>query len=357
MSRQGPYYLLIESKMQYLSNFTPYQIPFYVFVGLMIGAYSLKIVLLRHLKRMAEKTRTVLDDELVETISQYPMWAFILLSFLIAFRLSPVSTAAVHVVDSLLIGCAVLGVSQILSLVLKYVASVTAEKRQRPSAKAAIDLLRRILTIVIWILGGLLILQNIGFDVTSLVAGLGIGGVAIAFALQNILGDIFSSFALVFDRPFEPGDFIIVGKHMGVVQKIGIKTTRIVALQGEEIVIPNQELTASRVQNFKKMQKRRISFDIGLSYETTTKEIKDAIKKIQKIIEAIPNTSFDRAHFKSFGDSALLIEVVYYLHSGDYTLYMDTQQRVLMELKEYLEKKHIEIAFPTQTVYMHRIET
>ena len=185
-------------------------------------------------------------------------------------------------------------------------------------------------------------------------AGLGIGGIAIAFALQNILSDIFASFSIYFDKPFKVDDFIIIGDDKGVVKKIGIKSTRIQTLQGEELVISNKELTESRVHNYKKMERRRIVFVFGVTYETPTEKVKKIPSIIKDIIEKTELADIDRVHFKEFADFSLNFEVVYYLKTSDYAEYMDTQQEINLAMKEHFEKEQIEFAYPTQTVFVHK---
>jgi len=208
--------------------------------------------------------------------------------------------------------------------------------------------------IILWSLGGLLILSNLGFDVTSLIAGLGIGGLAISLALQSILGDLFSSLSIAVDKPFEEGDFIVAGDHKGTVKHIGIKSTRIQALQGEEIVISNSELTTARVQNFRKLQKRRVVFNIGVTYSTPKEKLEKVPGIIKNCVESAEKTEFDRAHFSEFGDFSLNFEVVYFILSNDYVEYMDAQQTMNLAIVEGFEKEGIEIAFPTQTVFVEK---
>jgi small-conductance mechanosensitive channel len=196
------------------------------------------------------------------------------------------------------------------------------------------------------------VLSNAGVDITSLIAGLGIGGIAVALALQNVLSDLFSSFAIHFDKPFLVGDFIIVGDQMGVVEKIGIKTTRIRALQGEELVFANKELTDAHIQNFKKMRERRVVFSIGVLYETPQKHLQEISWLLRSIIEKQEQVRFDRAHFARFDASALTFEVVYYVLSDEYTTYMDIQQQINFAILEAFSARHISMAYPTQTVYL-----
>lgn len=224
--------------------------------------------------------------------------------------------------------------------------------KNEPATQNAFQSLVIIAKFFIAVLGFLFILQNVGINVTSLIAGLGIGGIAIALAAQNVLGDLFSSFALLFDKPFIPGDFIVVGENSGVVQKVGIKTTRIKALQGEEIIIPNNKLTSARIQNFKRMEERRVAFDIGIIYDTPLSKVKKIPTIIREIIDSEENTRFGRTHFTTFGDSALLFETVYFVTNSDYEQYMDAQQSINLKIMEEFEKNKIRFALPTRIVHL-----
>ena len=207
---------------------------------------------------------------------------------------------------------------------------------------------------VIWGFGILLVLSNLGINISSLLAGLGIGGIAVALALQNILGDLFSAFAIYLDKPFEVGDFIVVGESKGTVEKIGIKTSRLRALQGEELIISNKELTNARIQNFKKMKERRITFRLGVTYETPLEKLKKIPEIIKQIITSFEDTRFERAHFVQFGDFALIFEVVYYMTTPAYIDYLNTQEKINFKIKEIFEKENIEMAYPTQTIFLKK---
>ena len=197
-----------------------------------------------------------------------------------------------------------------------------------------------------------LVLDNLGINITTLVAGLGIGGIAIALAAQNILGDIFNSVVILVDKPFEVGDFIIVGNEMGVVEKIGIKTTRVRSLFGEQVVFTNSDLIGSRIKNYKRMQERRITFQIGVTYQTSAEKLEQIPGMIKEIVAAIDKTRFDRSHFKGYGDFSLNFETVYYVLSGDYNLFMDIQQAINLALFRKFEDKGIVFAYPTQTLFV-----
>jgi small-conductance mechanosensitive channel len=198
------------------------------------------------------------------------------------------------------------------------------------------------------------LLDNLGIKISAVVAGLGIGGVAVALAAQAVLADLFSYFVIFFDKPFEIGDFIIVGDKMGSVEYIGIKTTRLRALGGEQLVFSNHDLTNSRVHNYKKMDKRRIVFKVGVVYQTSAEQLKRIPGMIKEIIVAQQDATFDRGHFAAFGDSSLDFEFVYYVAGSDYTKYMDVQQAINLAIFETFEREHIDMAYPTQTLYINK---
>ncbi len=220
------------------------------------------------------------------------------------------------------------------------------------SAATSLSAVSFVSRLLIWSVIILLTLDNIGIDVTALVAGLGVGGVAVALAIQNILGDLFASLSIIIDKPFEIGDFIIVNEYLGTVENIGLKTTRIRSLGGEQIIFSNSDLLSSRVRNYKRMQERRVVFSFGVLYQTTPDQLEDIPGIVRQAIEAQNVTRFDRAHFFKFGDSSLDFEVVYYINSADYNTYMNTQQAINLTLMREFSKRNIEFAYPTRSLYV-----
>jgi len=210
--------------------------------------------------------------------------------------------------------------------------------------------------VIAWGLAIVFFLDNLGFKISSVIAGLGIGGVAVALAAQAVLGDVFSYFSILFDRPFTVGDFIIIGDYLGTVEYIGIKTTRIRSLSGEQVIFSNSDLTNSRVRNYKRMDRRRVVFQLGVTYQTKLEQLKEIPKIIERIIKNTKDTAFDRAHFFSYGDFSLIYEVVYYVISADYNKYMDIQQQINFAIKEEFENKGIEFAYPTQTLFLNKTD-
>lgn len=207
--------------------------------------------------------------------------------------------------------------------------------------------------LVLFAVGLIVIVDNFpGVDITALVAGLGIGGIAVALALQNILSDIFASLTITLDKPFVIGDFIIVDNLMGSVERIGLKTTRIRSISGELLVFSNNDLLTSRIQNFKHMHQRRVAFTIGVTYDTPPEKLRAIPPKAKEIIESLPDVRFDRAHFLVHGDFALNFEIVYYVNAADFNLYADRQQAINLAIHEFFSEQGIEFAFPTQTLYL-----
>ncbi|GJQ29426.1 MAG: hypothetical protein HBSAPP03_13100 [Phycisphaerae bacterium] len=238
-----------------------------------------------------------------------------------------------------------------LVLVLSKHAKTTTQAAET-TLKASMAAVRFLALLAVYSLVTLIALDNLGVDVTALITGMGIGGIAVALAAQRILGDVFGSLSITFDKPFEVGDFIVVGDFRGTVETIGIKTTRLRALSGEQVVLANSDLLASRIQNFKRMTERRCVFAIGVTYQTPLEKVAAIPGLIREAIESQPNTRFDRAHFQKFGASSLDYEAVYFMKVPDYNAYMDTQQRVNLILAERLRDMGVDFAYPTQTLYV-----
>jgi len=201
----------------------------------------------------------------------------------------------------------------------------------------------------------LMALANLGIEIGPLIASLGVGGLAVALALQTVLGDLFASLSIVFDKPFEVGDFIRVGDYMGTVEHVGLKTSRVRALSGEQLVFNNSDLLGARVQNYKRLEERRISFQIGVTYDTPRERLEEIPGMIREMIESKDQTRFERCHLMTFGDSALIFDIVFYMLVPDYAVYADVQHAVNLELIAAFEEKGIEFAYPTQTLYVHDV--
>ena len=224
-----------------------------------------------------------------------------------------------------------------------------AENRPPSNTKSVII---NILKVALWVIGLLIFLDNIGVKVSAFIAGMGIGGIAIAFAAQAILVDVFSYFSIFFDKPFEVGDLVSVNDFKGTVEHIGMKTTRMRSVTGEQVVLPNTSLTGSRLHNFKRMKERRMDLKLDLTYDTKYAVLNKIPEVIQNIIEQTPKTRFSSCHFTEFMDSSLRFETVYYVLSPDFSIARDIQQNINLNIKKKFEKMGVEFAFPTQTLHI-----
>ncbi len=327
-----------------------------VFLVIWFSFWIFQIIILKRLKQLAKQTKTDFDDTLIDLIEEIPSWFYRLIALYIGLKFITLGEQINWTIDAIfiitIIYRAVLFLQHFIAYSLGKLWARTPE--EQTTNQTALRGVQMLANITLWAAGLLLVLANLGFEVNALIAGLGVGGIAIAFALQNILGDLFSSFAIYFDRPFEIGDYITVGERNGIVKKIGLKTTRITALQGEEIVISNQELTNSQIQNFKKMEKRRVLFAIGVTYCTSAAKLKKIPSLVEKAVVQAKKCTFDRCHFKEFGDFSLNFEIVYYFADNDYTKYLDARQEINLAIREFFEKEKIEMAFPTQTVILQK---
>lgn len=328
----------------------------YIAIGIAI-AHLLKRLILRRLKRWAKRTTTSLDDQLVRLIERPTLWLLYLGSGYIGLQNLTLS-------DTLAQLLAVSGVIFATLLLLQLVGSVAEYSlriygfihRDQPNMRESLNALIPAVRVVLWAIGIVFVLDNLGFDISAVVTGLGIGGVALALASQGILQDLFSYFSILLDRPFEIGDFIVIDDMAGTVEQVGIKTTRLKSIDGEQLVLANTDLTASRIQNFQRMAQRRVLFTLGVTYETDRILLEKIPDIIRTAIETTPNVVFDRAHFSKFGDFSLDYEVVYLVQTNDYFIYRDAQQQINLAIKEAFDQARIEFAYPTQVLYLNNLE-
>ncbi|UCD14176.1 MAG: mechanosensitive ion channel family protein [Thermoplasmatales archaeon] len=327
-----------------------------IFVAFIILGWIAYHIFQRYLTRWAEKTKTKLDDEILKNIKK-PIYFFVILIgayyALINFNYLSMNYSGelVFIFGIAEILLVTFIITRVVNVVIAWYAEREAKKRM---SEHILFVFKKIINAFIFIIAFLVILWVNKIDLTGIAVGLGVGGIAIAFALQNVLSDVFSAFSIYFDRPFEIGDFIIVGEYAGTVKKIGMKSTRVKLLQGEELVLSNRELTSTSVRNFKKMKKRRIVFHFGVTYDTPIEKLEKIPDLVKKIVNSQELAEVDRVHFTEFGDFSLNFEVVFYMKKGDYVLYRDTQQQINFAIKGAFEKEGIEMAFPTQTIFLNK---
>jgi small-conductance mechanosensitive channel len=223
---------------------------------------------------------------------------------------------------------------------------------RNPGAATTVRALGLMGKAVLWTMIALLVLHNAGINITALIAGLGIGGVAVALALQNILADVFASISILLDKPYQVGDFIAVGDSMGTVERIGIKTTRLRSLSGEQLVFSNGELLKSRIRNFRRMTERRVEFSIGVAYSTPYLKVELIPSILREIISANEHVRLERANFKEFGEGSLTFECVYFVEDLSYSVFLGVQESINLEILRRFQVEEIELAHPNRTLYI-----
>ena len=325
-----------------------------IFIAGIIIINIFKKIVLKRLKKWAEKTETTLDDYLIRGIEKAIVPLLYYGSFYLGIKTLKIDPEISTVINDVSIIFVTFLALRIITSFIGYSLSSFVRKRGSEARQKEIKGITTIITLLIWTVGLVFLLDNLGLKVTSVITGLGIGGIAIALAAQAVLGDLFAFFVIFFDRPFEIGDFLIIGDKMGAVEHIGLKTTRLRSLGGEQLIFSNKDLTDSRIQNYKRMERRRIVFQIGVIYSTKAEQLEEIPIFVRKIIEDQKDTTFDRGHFASYGDFSLNFQFVYYVLSPDYNKYMDTQQAINLDIYKEFEKRGLEFAFPTQTLFLNK---
>ena len=325
------------------------------FILLLIVLKLFQVVILSRLRKLAKKTKTNLDDALINFFNSIKPPFYLIIALWLSIKFVTLPDAIDKIVTFFFVIFIVYEVVRVGEKIAEYSLQAYSEKRGQDKQNASIVQLTKLaVRILLWSIGLLMILSNFGVNISSLIASLGIGGIAIALAVQNVLSDIFSAFSIYMDKPFEVGDYIMIGTGSGTVEKIGLKSTRIKTMRGEELVVPNKELTSVRVQNFKKLKKRRDLFIFGVKYETAQEKLEKIPDLVKEIVENVEGTEFARCHFIEFADSSLNFETVYFVNSDDYNLFMDVKQKVNFELFKKLGEEGIEFAYPTQTLFINK---
>jgi small-conductance mechanosensitive channel len=325
-----------------------------VTVGTLIALRLVEQVLIVRIQRLAEQTHTVIDDVVIGALRKTKLLYLLIVSVFAGslwVKLEPeVRSVVLHIAVVATLIQSGIWISAGLQIWLQHYRATEEDGANRTTMNALSFLAR----LALWGTILLLVLDNLGIDVTALVAGMGIGGIAIALAVQNILSDLFASLSIVLDKPFVNGDFVVVGDMAGAVEHIGIKTTRIRSISGEQLIFSNTDLLGSRIRNFGRMRERRVVFSLGITYQTPAEKLEHVPDLIRAAIESQQSARFDRSHFASYGDSALNFETVYYVESSDYATHMDILQSVNLTIYRSFAAEGIEFAYPTQTHFIEK---
>src|ERR1035437_2031754 len=325
-------------------------------VAFMLVFQLLRWLVLHHLQRVTKTTGSTIGNFFIEVLSATRIFLVTGVGLYVAALFLKLPVALEKFVDHAFIALIILQLgfwaNRGLVFWLRHRFSL-GEKDDEGARAMTLSLLTFLVRVALWALVALLMLDNLGLNVTALIASLGIGGIAVALAAQNILGDLFASLSIAIDKPFVIGDFIIVDDLMGTVEHVGLKTSRIRSLGGEQIIFSNNDLLKSRIRNYKRMQERRAVFAIAVTYDTPATLLEHIPVLMQQAIEAQPETRFERAHFKSFGPSSLDFEAVYFVLSPDFNTFMNVQQAINLQLVRSFDAQHIDFAFPTQTLHLN----
>jgi small-conductance mechanosensitive channel len=318
-----------------------------------IAIRIVKFIVVRNTKKWAARTKTDVDDFIIAMIEKSVIPLLYIASMYFALSSLALSATANRIIYIATLFASTFFVLRILTAMVRtFIFSFIKKKENSEAKQKQAQGLLIIINVVIWIIGGTFLIDNLGYNVTTLITGLGIGGIAVALAAQTVLGDLFSYFAIFFDRPFEIGDFIIVDDKLGTVEYIGIKTTRVNALGGEQLIFANTDLTKARLQNYKRMAQRRVVFQVRTFYSTPREKVQRIPDMIKNIIESKSEVRFDRGHLSALADYSYTFEFVFYVLSADYNVYMNIQQSIYFDIITAFEQEGIEFAYPMQSVQL-----
>ncbi len=307
------------------------------------------------LQKLAPKTRTGLDDLWLNLISATKTWfLFFLLWYYLGLPLLEPSAGASRGFRFLLVVTVATQVALWGVRTVQHWRKVHFEKRADTdkTSLAAIGLIATAIQGLFIIIVVLVALSNLGVDIAALIAGLGVGGIAVALAAQNVLGDLFASVSIILDKPFIIGDFVIVGELSGTVEHIGLRTTRVRSLSGEQMIFSNRDLLESRIRNYKSMWQRRVVMNFRVAYSVRAEVLEQIPRWVQQFIEEDSALRFDRCHFSGYGDFALEFETVFFVKDSSYNVFMDHQEKLLLKMYRKFGEESVEFAIPAHALHV-----
>lgn len=329
-----------------------------VSLGVFLVLEFIKRIVLRRLSNLTRRTKFFWDDFVIDLVRGTKDIFLIIFSIYIGLQNLGLSQSVLGFFQMLVIFSLLIQVGFWLTAVIEYLIGQQVNKNleEKENGQAtALNSLRVVLKGVVWAVVVVLVLDNIpGVEINSLIASLGITGIAVGLAVQNILSDLFASLSITIDKPFVIGDFIEVDDLSGTIEKIGLKSTRVRSLSGEQLVFANSDLLGSRIRNYQRMNRRRVVLRFGVTYQTSPEKLEAIPKMIKEAVDAVENATFTRAHLAAFGSSSLDFETVYFIENSDYDLYMDIQQAVNLRLLNDFQQAGIQFAYPTQTLYVQQ---
>lgn len=334
-----------------------------IFLASLLVLKIFEKIIASRFKKVSSATENEFDDTIAAVVNDIGSLFYLVTAFFLATQWIEINQLIHKIINIIFAVVAAREGINTISRLIKYGANKYLEKVKETEsdldvehATTIVGLMRKSVVVILWLVVATFILSNFGINVASLITGLGVGGIAIGFALQNILGDIFSSISIFLDKPFQVGDRVQIGEDIGTVKKIGIKSTRIETLRGEELIISNKELTSTRVQNYTDMDKIRDRISIGVSYFTSQENLKEIPDMIQTIVENEEEVIFDRCNLNSYGDFSIDFKVVYFVDTDNFVEFDRKKEQLYLSIYDKFKEKGIEFPFPTQTVHLKQDE-
>jgi len=308
------------------------------------------------LKQLTARSETLVDDVLVETLARPTQFAVLLFGAQVSLQvLALPAWVDQFIINSTTVAGAVLGAftaSRLVDAIYNTLVLPWVEKSETRLDDQVVPIVMRACKVTIWVMAVLITFSNLGYDIVSLLTGLGIGGLAVAMAAQDTLANVFGSVTIFADQPFQIGDLVEIGGNRGVVEEVGLRTSRIRTIEGSLITVPNREMAAQAVINFSTSGRWRYAGSVGLLYNTPASELRRAVAALADLINAHPHTEDGRARFMEFGDSALGISFAYFITEPTAGRYLDAIADINLSIKERFDAESWDMAFPSQTVYI-----
>ncbi|MGV8169604.1 MAG: mechanosensitive ion channel family protein [Candidatus Nanoarchaeia archaeon] len=349
-----PVELPFMDKIMYGNTMQEYLVALIYFVAAVLILKLASYAVMKLLERFCKFHKTAgIQESIVAILKALQLPLFIIIGIKIASTHIALHADIIKGLDYALLIIITYYVVRAIIFVIRRASKKVIEKREKEDKDTDTHLLvffTKVIYIILWILAFLFVLSQFGVDISKVLTGLGIAGIAVAFALQNVLADIFASVSIYFDKPFKPGEYIIFEGEEGTVVRTGIKSTRIKTLRGEELSISNRLLTDAKIHNTDRMETRRVDQDLQIKYGTPRKKLEKIPKMLEGIVKKQKKVEFSRCHLKSFKDYSIEFELIYFVNNKDYNLFMDTQQKINFEILKAFEKEKIEFAFPTRTI-------
>ncbi len=314
-----------------------------------LGLWLVRVIACKVLGYLSARTDTKWDDLVVALVAKVHWSLFAVIGVWAGWNHWDKSPSWLK---NVLIIASFIQIIRLAGIVVEFLFEERMRRLENQNQRNILQLLALVVKLALYVALVLSCLDTMGINVTTLVAGLGIGGIAIALAVQNILSDFLSSMSIILDRPFEVGDTIELDTFIGTIEKVGIKTTRARSITGEEIVFPNSLLLQGRIRNYRRMQERRVSFIIGVTYDTSLDKVRAIPSWVKAAVEAQPRARFERAHFASFAASSLDFEIIYWVKDREFLTYRDVHQEILLAIGECFRLEGVDFAFPSQTLYV-----